>query len=49
MIPKEVIELAIAIDEDFEARVHTDPLRDRALEAAWRVWNAGYRLPTQTV
>lgn len=49
MIPKEVIEIAILIREDFEALVREDPKRDAALESAWRIYNAGYRLPTQTI
>lgn len=43
MIPSEVIELAILIDADFEARVESDHRRVAALDAAWNIWNAGYR------
>lgn len=45
MIPQEVAELCRVLDEDFDARTATDPFYLRTLNAAWRVYNAGYRKP----
>lgn len=43
MIPIEVIEIAMLIDGDFLARTENDRRRAAALDAAWNIWNDGYR------
>lgn len=49
MIPQEVADLCRLICEDYDARDEHDPIRERALIAAWRIYRAGWLAPAAGV